>query len=582
MLRVSLTNDQQHTDFSHDQGPLELGRGPRRDLARLVVKDLSVSRDHLRVTQRGEGSVLLENLSTKQPVRVSGFGVIKASESLVIGLPVFIAIGRTSVEIMSDDFPDRPTGASEPASIRSITISGAKTAAALASLGESPAPIELARWFETLFEVLESAADSNEFYQSAARAIVDLIGLDIGLVLMRKGNDWQTVGSFSRNGGENASISRTVLREVVRQKITLYEPPRAFSDSESLRDLNAVVASPIMRYEEVSGVVYGSRFQSQGTRGSEVTPLESQFVQLLAAAVATGAARREREVEAAQAQARFEQFVPPEVARQLRDRPDLLEGAEREVSVFFCDVRGFSRIAEELGPAQTYRWMSDLMDSFTDCVLQHEGTVVDYYGDGLLAMWNAPTDQPDHACRAASAAIEIVERLPSLNDHWRKTISSSIDVGIGLHTGVARVGNTGSHRRLKYGPRGHVVNLTSRVEGATKHFGVRVLATGEFRQLLSGDFLTRRLGFVRLAGLGCRTELFELLANEGGRPEWMNQFEQGLKFFEERNLEVAYKHFEECRQAEGTDRPSVIMCSRIDVAKASNADFDPTWILEQK
>src|SRR5262249_55483309 len=159
--------------------------------------------------------------------------------------------------------------------------------------------------------------------------------------------------------------------------------------------------------------------------------------------VAAGLARLEQEQAALAAQVRFEQFFTPELSRQLAARPGLLESRDCEVTALFCDIRGFSRISERLGPAQTVTWMSDVLGSLSDCVLAHRGVLVNYVGDELLAMWGAPEEQPDHAMLACRAALAMLEQLPVLSRRWRDLLQEEMSFGIGINTGQACVGNIG-------------------------------------------------------------------------------------------------------------------------------------------
>ena len=151
----------------------------------------------------------------------------------------------------------------------------------------------------------------------------------------------------------------------------------------------AVVASPILNKEgEVIGAIYGDRLKpTSGMHVPTVTELEALLVELVSCAVAAGLARLDQEQAALRARVQFEQFFTPELARQLAAQPDLLEGRDCEVTVLFCDIRGFSRISERLGPTKTVQWIRDVMGVLSDCVLEHKGVLVDYIGDELMAMW---------------------------------------------------------------------------------------------------------------------------------------------------------------------------------------------------
>ena len=141
--------------------------------------------------------------------------------------------------------------------------------------------------------------------------------------------------------------------------------------------------------------------------------------------------------------------------------------------------------------------------------------MVDYAGDGILAMWNAPTAQADHAGRACRAALDMLAELPGLNSRWQAVAAAALAFGIGINTGPAQVGNTGSSRKFKYGPLGNTVNLASRVQGATKHLGLPVLITGATAGEAGRFLRPRRLCQVRVVGIREPVELYELY---GGTP----------------------------------------------------------------
>src|SRR5262249_50428243 len=150
---------------------------------------------------------------------------------------------------------------------------------------------------------------------------------------------------------------------------------------------------------------------------------------------------------------------------------------------------------------------------------EHDGVVVDYSGDGIMGMWNAPATHADHAAKACRAALSMLASLPDLDSRWHDRLGAPLRLGIGLNTGPALCGNTGSKQKFKYGPLGHTVNLASRVEGATKHFGIPLLLTGSTRARLGDAFAVRRLCKVRVVGIAGVVDLFELAA-EGAPAEW--------------------------------------------------------------
>jgi signal transduction histidine kinase len=166
-------------------------------------------------------------------------------------------------------------------------------------LGSSPAPETLASWFETIIAVQRSAAGSPEFYERTVRALVDLVGLDRGLVLLRSGDAWKVVArAYKDEGGPGRDFSHTILRYVLDERRTFYQTgAKGLSWSDSLHGVQAVVASPVFDAEDsVVGAVYGSR--TRQPRARDLGPLEAQVVQLLASAIGTGLIRQEQDAEA--------------------------------------------------------------------------------------------------------------------------------------------------------------------------------------------------------------------------------------------------------------------------------------------
>jgi adenylate cyclase len=404
---------------------------------------------------------------------------------------------------------------------------------------EKTSPEVIAQWLESVLALQRDATNAAEIHEATARALVTLIGLDVGLVLLRRGAQWRPVARVARDENQESrgrEFSTTILNHVVKEKKTFYQDLGALTSQESLRNVDAVVVSPVfgLNNEEVVGVVYGMRRTNPrlGPKAGGIKPLEAHLVQLLAATVGATLAR----AEATKTRTQFEQFFSAELTRELERDPNLLEGQEREVTILMSDVRGFSSLSEKLGPANLCRLIRDVMEQLSNRIVEYGGTIVNYLGDGILAMWNAPANQDQHPVLACKAALAMQREMPALSERWRAMVGGPLAIGIGINTGPAQVGNTGSSRRLMYGPLGHTVNLASRVEGATKQLGVKILVTHYTRSRIGEEFALRRLCKVRVVGIGEAVELFEL-AGEGGQaaPEWAtlrSTYETALTQFE--------------------------------------------------
>jgi adenylate cyclase len=460
----------------------------------------------------------------------------------------------------------------------------------LSGLNDVPGVERLTQWFETVITVQRSAASSDVFFQETARAVVDLIGLDCGLVLSRKGGDWKPEACYPAEALSSIAFSHHVLEKVRRERRTYFRNLKPDETSTTLSGVATLVASPIFGSDglEVAGAWYGLRFAQPSGMVTEIRPLDAQLVQVLAAAVGAGLARREMEFEAARRYVQFEQFFSPELARQLDIDPSLLEGREREVTILVSDIRGFSRMAEKLGPHDTCQLMNDVLERLTQQIQEQGGVVVDYVGDGIMAMWNAPVEQPDHGARACRAALAMQAELPSLNEKWQKRIPAPLGLGIGINTGPALVGNTGCPRKFKYGPLGHTVNLASRVEGATKQIYVPTLITGSTHAQIQGAFATRRLCQVRVVGIQGTVDLHEL-HSAVHEPEWQrrrNLYEEALSLFEKKEWTECCRTLTPMLTAgqEGRwDLPTLSLIGRaIECLKSSPATFDPVVTLTGK
>ena len=526
MLHVYVSNKDERKQLEHSGGPIEFGRGPQREgVPRCMIQDVFVSRDHLRVEEVAGGHVEVCNLSGLNPIVLADETMILPGRRRECDLPVRVKIGETWITIEPADYDpinrDVLATIAQPARARSLSDVNRN----ILQLGRSPNPETLAEWFETVIAVQRAAAGSPEFYLQTARALVSLVSLDRGLVLLRRGNMWEAVAREPNEGSHGREFSQTILRYVVQERRTFYQASMSLlTMAESLAGVEAVVASPIFdSHDEVVGALYGSRrLRYTELSGEGIGPLEAQLVQLLASAVGAGLARLEKEAEATRLRVQFEQFFSPGLARELQTNPRLLEGQEREVTVLFTDIRGFSRLTQQCGPSKTFQLVSELMERIVSRVRQFDGVVVDYIGDGLLAMWNAPADQPDHANLACRTAVAILSELPALSEKWRDVIQRPLALGVGLNTGLALVGNVGTKHKFKYGPLGHTVNLASRVEGATKYLGVPALITSSTRTLLDKHFCTRCLGRFRVAGVSGTVDLYELYGEEAA-PEWCSR-----------------------------------------------------------
>ncbi|MDR3637620.1 MAG: adenylate/guanylate cyclase domain-containing protein [Isosphaeraceae bacterium] len=588
MIRISVSNKHGSSQFEHDGGPLVFGREARGDPGRRVIEDDYVSKDQLRIEELPGSRVRLDNLSSKVFVRCSDGTAIAPRTTRELALPAHITVGMTAIHLVSETADSVDSG-----SLRTIARPSAPTGltidAAPNRLGETPGTDQLVLWFETLIAVQRAAACSGEFYREIAQAVVQLIGLDSGLFLRRAGDGWRVVAGYAAGGRAPSGFSLTVLDRVRAERRTFYQVNESSDAVQSLAGVTTVVAAPVFDEDgtAVIGAVYGSKAAYENLAVSAIQPLHAQLVQVLAAAATAGIARMGSEAEAARRHVQFEQFFSRELAAELDRDPDLLSGRDREVTVLVSDVRGFSRISERVGPRETCSLMNDVLERLTVRIQDEGGVVVDYVGDGIVAMWNAPLEQPDHAARACRAALAMLGEIPGLNARWAGRIGVPIALGIGINTGQALVGNIGSPQRLKYGPLGHTVNLASRVEGATKQLGVPVLITAETHSRILESFATRRLCHAQVVGIDAPVDLHELLGEPTAHDRQAGHvaYENALALFERGQLSEAWSALIPLLQItrDDPDKPALALAARvIEGLRSPRSGIDPLIVFDSK
>ena len=531
-IQVSIFENRLLVRSEEFDGPVELGREQNRDEGlyarrggkapyRWVVarrEETTVGRSQIIVTPLDEGRVNIRNGSDRMPIRFQDRAELLPGADTEVTLPTVVFLTSTKSLRVA-----RCAGQVQSLVDRTMPPRQSQLGSRLPSLivpGGQVLTREVITWLQSAMDVFQGDASAPDFFDQAARAVIDAVGLDSARVLFYEEGVWQTRSAqvaVGKRDHQQRPPSGSVLERVLERCSTTWEVyANDEAQPESLHGVETVVAAPILDGAGgVLGALYGERAFRMNQAGGPFGPLEASVAELLARGIASGLARLADERRAVARTVQFEQFFTADLARKLLASPELLEGQTRDVTVLFCDVRGFTRLSDSLGAGQAIRWCRDILDVLSKCVLDEGGVLVDYIGDGLMAMWGAPDDQPDHPVRACRAAQAILRALPELNDRWEPILGEPLRLGVGINTGQAQVGNVGSRLKFKYGALGTTVNLASRVEGATKFFRCKVLMTGQTHARLDGAIPARRLARVRLQGLNDPIEVYELLT-----PDW--------------------------------------------------------------
>ncbi len=363
MLRCYVSNERERQQMEHAEGPLEFGRGPRRgDMARCTIHDPYVSKDHVRIQETPTGKLRVENLSLKQPIWLSANSSILPAGSFELDLPARLSVGDSVIDIepATGDTVRREYLATVAQPVRAKAPG--ESGPGLTRIGPTPSAETLVQWFETACAVQRAAPGTEEFYQQTAQALVDLVGLDRGLVLLRQGDAWEVMArAFRDEGGAGREFSYTILRHVVEERRTFFQSSVKNNSAESLQGVQTVVASPIFDAKDnVVGAVYGSR--SLSARRTEIGPLEAQLVQLLASIVSNGMSRLESEAESTRLRVAVEASVQADAAKSA-----FLATMSHELRTPLNGVIGYSEMlkeeAEDTGAKETITTLDKILSA---------------------------------------------------------------------------------------------------------------------------------------------------------------------------------------------------------------------------
>ena len=213
----------------------------------------------------------------------------------------------------------------------------------------------------------------------------------------------------------------------------------------------------------------------------------------------------------------FGQYVSPQVMNRVLREGDELGGDVRTVSVLMSDLRGFTTLSERLKPDQISEMMNEYFTAMVEVILSRRGIVNDFIGDGILAVYGAPVEDPEHAWHAASTALEMQAALERLNRQWQAQGQPTLAMGVAVHTGEVFAGNIGSPRRKKYTVLGDTVNTVARIEGLNRDLSTAILVSGAALVALKDRVIVQDRGAMMVKGRAQPVELFELLGMRDGK-----------------------------------------------------------------
>ncbi len=391
------------------------------------------------------------------------------------------------------DFDDKPLGHTQ-VEISANEIIGRQSHLSMETAIEAT-PEEIkdlrrkAKILELLYEMSKSLGtvfDIKEIFERATDLIFRGTPADRVIALLADesqdgvASDLVPVGVKTRDATldkltEKLTVSRTITQKVMRERVALLsqdaKTDAQFSGADSIvsQGVRSTICAPLITQSSVHGVLYADRLDPFAAFSPDHLELITAVAAQTAMTVETVKAHRRLAREEV-ARANYSRFMPEYVVKQLLENPNSfrLGGANQTITVLFADIRGFTALSERENPEKVVGLLNRYFSVMSEIIFAHGGTLDKYIGDGLMAIFGAPTASADDPINAVRTAVAMQTRLATLNQELLAEGFGQISVGIGLHTGEATIGYIGSDKRSEYTAIGDTVNLASRLESCAR------------------------------------------------------------------------------------------------------------------
>ena len=494
--------------YNLSQVPCTIGRAPDNCV---VLDDPRASRHHAHIRFDDPGYTIVDGVIMNGQVKRSANKVfvngearyehtLKDGDRVTIGASTLRFEQQLQERTTDVRYDDKPLGHTQLLiSANDVMTTVLRTSKPPASAAPTAAPSSRDKEIETLqrkanilaelyemSKTLGSVFDLNAIFAKATDIIFRSTPADRVVALLAEGTnsdgDVELVPVATRARDEKLeahakklTIGRTITRKVMKDRVALLSQDAAaeamFAGVESIvsQGVRSTICAPLVAESGVHGALYADRLDPFAA----FKPDDLELITAVAAqtAVAVENARaHERLAREEVARANYSRFLPEYVVKQMLENPESfkLGGVNQTITVLFADIRGFTRLSEHANPEKVVQLLNKYFSAMTDIIFAHGGTLDKYLGDGMMALFGAPTATPQDATNALNAAVAMQRRVLSINQELRAEGLNEIDVGIGLHTNKAVVGYIGSERRSEYTAIGDTVNTASRLESNSK------------------------------------------------------------------------------------------------------------------
>ncbi len=469
----------------------------RSNTCEIVITDPLVSRQHCQILL-GMGGISLRDLASTNGTFLNG---TRVTESPLRSQDV-ISVGGTrlrfALEVAKDPEDSRTPKIDELAHKKLLT------------LYEVGNIVNSVLELKTLLSIIMAMA-------------IKVMQANRGFLLLRdKGGELKPVATHALTPAEaQAPYSQTIVDTVLRERVPVLVLDAThdvrFSSRESLKalPLSSVICVPIWERENIVGVIYVDKAEGTATFNEEDMYFLSAFANQAAVAIANAKlfddVRREERLRTS-----LQRYLSPNIVDEMVQKTGGLSlgGEKRKVSVLFCDIRGFTTLTEKEPVETIVGLLNEYFSAMSEVIFANNGTLDKFIGDAIMAIYGAPLELKDGAYKAVKTAIEMRDKLAQLNEKWKAEKKPQIQVGYGVNTGEAIVGNIGSERRMEYTAIGDMVNTASRVEGETE--GGQIFITEETFKELGNAVQINKLKSVSLKGKSAKVQIYEVTGLIGG------------------------------------------------------------------
>jgi adenylate cyclase len=465
-----------------------VGRGVASDIA---IYDPTISRRHAELVAHDD-EVEVTDLGSSNGTCINGSrvesGRIRANDSVTFGKVTYrLRTGKPSGDHPAPHLPPPLHPAQQPEQgqiVRQLVVSGgvppgitSRDGPAAGQLRVDPAPAaeRQARKLSLLLEVaqkLSGELDLDRLLRRIADMTFQVMSVDRVTILLRSdAGELVPAMSRSRQGDTQLQpVPRSIADKVAQERVAVVShnvPADARFKGRSIvmQSVRSAMCSPLLDpNDEVLGLLYVDNISTPSTFTDE----DLQFLVAFAGLAAIGVQNSryaERIRREATVRSNFERYFAPNVASEIAQQDGAVRvgGERRPITVLFSDIRGFTAMAESMGPDAVARLLSEYFSEMVEVIFEHGGTLDKFIGDAIMALWGAPISHSDDPDRALQAALAMQSSIAKLNAGWAAAGRPELRVGIGINYGDVFAGNIGSHRRLEYTVLGDVVNVAARL-----------------------------------------------------------------------------------------------------------------------